>query len=201
MDRVEARISETYFVDLFLAITNMRGIQPRNELEISERNGERLLQLGPVLESIQGEFQEPLIDDTFDKVIENDLLPEPPQELQGQALRISYISTLAQAQKAVEIGGIEQLAAFIGALRENGFENAGDKLEVDNAIDAYADAIGTPSRVVVPTEDAEQTRELRAEALARQQELEAAQTVANTAKMASDAKLSDDNVLSRAAGG
>jgi hypothetical protein len=199
MDRIEARINQTFFVDLFLAITNMRGIQPRNEMELAERNAERLLQLGPVLESVQNEFQEPLIDNTFDMLLANDLLPPPPPELQGQPLKINYVGTLAQAQKAVELGGIEQLSAFIGGLVQAGFPNAADKLNIDDTIDSYATATGTPATMVVPTPDAERMREERAKAQAAQAKAEQDQMQANTAQMASNASLEGDSVLSRQA--
>ena len=65
IDKTERRIQDSFYLDLFFAITNMEGIQPKNQLELAQRNEERLLQLGPVLEQLHGEFLDKLIDRTF----------------------------------------------------------------------------------------------------------------------------------------
>jgi hypothetical protein len=43
----------------------MEGVQPRNELEIIERKGEKLIQLGPVLERFENEALDPAIERCF----------------------------------------------------------------------------------------------------------------------------------------
>jgi len=198
MDRVEARINEVFFVDLFMAITNMRGIQPKNEMELAERNAERLLQLGPLLESIHGEFLNPLIDNTFDRMIELDMLPPPPQELAGQPLKISYVSTLAKAQKSVETGGVERVAGFVSALVEGGKAEALDKLDADKAIDIYADAVGTPPSIIRSAEEVAEIRQKRAEQQERQRRLEQENMASETAGNLAEADMSGDNALTRA---
>lgn len=199
IQRVEARINEAFYADMFLAISNMDGVQPRNQLELTQRNEERLLQLGPVLEQIHGEFLSPLIDRTFAQASRAGILPEAPPEIQGESLRINFISSLARAQRAVATGGIERLAAFVGNLGA-AWPDALDKFDQDQAIDQYADAIGTSPRLVVPDDQVDIARQQRAAMQMAAQAAEMAQTGANTAKMASDAKLDDDSVLSRAAG-
>ena len=199
MDRVEARINEIFFVDLFMAISNMRGIQPKNEMELAERNAERLLQLGPVLESIHGEFLNILIDNTFDRMIELEMLPPPPQELQGQPLKITYISTLAKAQKSVETGGIEQVAGFVSALVQGGKEEALDKFDADAAIDVYSNAVGTPPAIIRSQEEVDLIREARQKQIQQQQQLEQANLASETAGNLAGADLEGDNALQRVA--
>ena len=69
---VEARIKDAFFVNMFLAITEMEGVQPRNEYELINRNDEKLLQLGPVLQQIQGEMLSKVIDRVFAQLIRAD---------------------------------------------------------------------------------------------------------------------------------
>ncbi|KKL89623.1 hypothetical protein LCGC14_1912800, partial [marine sediment metagenome] len=152
--------------DLFNAISNMEGVQPRNQEELLQRNQERLLQLGPVLERVHGEFLSKLIDRIFNQMIKADIVPPAPPEIQGQELDIRFISSLAMAQKAVAVQGIERLAGFVGNLAQMN-PAALDKLDFDQSIDEYANAIGVPPKIVVPDEKLQEIREEKA----RQQQL------------------------------
>tara|TARA_R110000751_G_scaffold4703_3_gene22710 strand:+ start:4571 stop:6277 length:1707 start_codon:yes stop_codon:yes gene_type:complete len=165
---VERRIDEAFKVDLFLAISNMEGIQPRNQLELSQRDAERLLQLGPVLESIQGEFLDPLISRTFNQLVRAELVPPAPQELQDRPLKVEYVSSLAQAQRSIDTQGLDRLTAYTAGLMEAGLSD-GKKFNADIAIERYADFLGTPPKILV---DAKVVAEGRAADEAKQQQAE-----------------------------
>src|SRR3546814_13674222 len=45
IERCYHQIDATSYADLFMAITNMQGVQPRNVEEIASRNEEKLTQL------------------------------------------------------------------------------------------------------------------------------------------------------------
>lgn len=202
IEAIEMRIEKAYFNDLFLAISNMEGIQPRNQLDIIQRNEERLLQLGPVLEQLQGEFLDPLIDRVFNQASRADILPPPPDGVEGTSLRIKYISTLAMAQRAVATQNIDRMVQFAGGLMQMGFPDAGMKVDALQAVDEYAKAIGAPPTVIVPDEVVQQKLAAQQQQQQQAQQLEAAQQGANVAKMASEAKLSEDeSLLTEAVGG
>ena len=190
-------------VDLFLAITNMEGIQPKNQLELNQRMGEKLLQVGPVLERVHGEFLEGLIDNTFDQIVEADILPLPPEEIQGEALKVEFVSSLAQAQKSVAVGGIDQLAAFVTGLAGAGYEQVLDKFDADKAVDEYSDLIGGSPRRIVPDEEVAVQREARAQAEQQAQQqammLEVLKSGGGAIKDLAAADLEGDNVASRTA--
>ena len=197
----ERRIQDIFFNDMFLAISNMEGIQPRNQLEIAERNQERLLQLGPVLEQLEGDFLDPLIERTFDRANAIGLIPEPPPELNEVPLKIRYISSLAMAQRAVATGDIERLVLFLGQLGASGFVDAIDKFDADQAIDEYAKVTGVPPRVIRSDDAVQDIRQQRAQAQQLQQALEMAKTGASAAKDASQATDSSGaNIVELAAG-
>ena len=193
MDRVEGRIDDSFFVDLFLAISNMDGIQPRNELELSERNAERLLQLGPVLERMQFEFLDLLVERTFNQQLRADLLPPPPQELQGSTLKVEYISSLAQAQRAVDTRSIDALTAFQAGLLQAGLSD-GKKYNGDQAVEAYSNLLGTPAKLLVPQEQVDQQRAAEAQAAQQQAQLEMATKAAGAARDAGQAAQATGNV-------
>jgi hypothetical protein len=180
MAAVEQRINEAFFVDLFLAISNMEGVQPRNQLDLMQRNEERLLQLGPVLEHLQGELQEPVIERTFNQAERAGILPPPPPDLQGSPLKVKYISTLAMAQKAVATQGIERLSAFAGNLAAAGWTDALMKLDPGQMIDEYARAIGVPPSITMSDEEVEQRKQIQAEAMQAEADVAMAKEQAQT---------------------
>jgi len=158
----EARINEAFYVDLFLAITNMEGIQPRNELELSQKNSERLLMLGPPLQRVQLEFLSKVINRTFNQAVRADILPEAPPELAGQTLSVRYISALAMAQRSVEVGALERAALFAGQLAGIKPEIL-DKLDGDELYEQYTTLIGAIPTIIVPDEEVVQIRQQRQE--------------------------------------
>ncbi len=186
MDAIERRINSAFFVDLFFAITQTEGIQPRNELDLTQRVKESLTQLGPVLERLHGEFLSLLIGTLFDQAADAGILPPAPEELQGSSIRIRFISTLAMAQRAIVTQDIERLAIFTASLIEGGWQEVGDKFDADQAVDQYSRAIGVPPDIVVSDEDVDDIRRQRAEQLAEQQAIEAASSIAQTVKTASE---------------
>lgn len=173
----QERINRSFFADLFLMISQMEGIQPRNQFEIAERKEEKLLALGPVLENVYNGQLAPTIDRTFNILNRRNELPPPPPELEGIDLQIEYISILAQAQKAVATGSIERTAAFIGNLAAVKPEIL-DKFDADEAVDQYADMVGSPPSMIVPDD---KVQEIRASRLQKQQAAENAQMAATVA--------------------
>lgn len=168
---IENRIDTAFFVDLFLAITNMRGIQPRNQLELMQRDEEKLLMLGPVIERLFDDLLDPLIDRTFSQLVNTGVLPEPPEELQGRTLRVNYISTLAQAQRAIGTGTIERVSQFVGGLAAaSGNIAVWDKFDLDQAVDEYGHLVGVSPKLIIPDEVVAEIRQQRAAQQAEQQQ-------------------------------
>lgn len=180
------RIKSAFFADLFLMISNMEGIQPRNQFEIAERKEEKLLALGPVLENIYNGQLAPVIDRTFNILNRRDELPPAPPELEGSDLQIEYISILAQAQKAVATGAVERVTAYIGNLA--GVKpDVLDKFDADEAVDQYADMIGAPPSIIVPDDKVKAKRDARAQQQQAMQNAEMAAQVAPAAKAGAEA--------------
>lgn len=184
MDAVERRIDNAFFVDLFLAISNMEGIQPRNQLDLSQRNEERLVQLGPVLERLHGEFLDKMVDRIFQQAVAAEILPPAPEVLQGSPLKIRFISTLAMAQRSVVTSDIERLTAYVGGLAEIGKTDALDKFNADQAVDDFGAAIGVPPKLIISDDQVAAIREERA---AKQQQAETMEMASQAADMAAQA--------------
>ncbi len=195
MDAVERRIKSAFFVDLFLAITDMEGIQPRNQLDLSQRNEERLIQLGPVLERLHSEFLSKMIDRVFTQALKANILPAPPTALEGHSLKIRFISTLAMAQRAVITSDIERLSLFTGTLAGYGFDVS--KFNADQAIDEYSKAIGVPPKVINSDKDVAKQREMKQQQIAAQQTLASGEVASNIAKNVAQSPTNEDNLLGK----
>lgn len=199
MNKVEQRIRNAFFVPLFLAISEMEGVQPRNQLEIMQRNDEKLLQLGPVLQRIHGEFLTGAVQRVFNQLLRAGVLPEPPAILQKQPLEVTYISSLAQAQRAVATQGIDRVLTFALTMFE-AKPDIMDKIDSDFAVEEYARLVGTSPKLIKSNDDVAAIRQGRAEAQENQRALEQIQAGANAMKLASDAKVEENNILGRMTG-
>lgn len=186
-------INSSYFVDLFMMLQNVntRSMPVEAVIEMKE---EKLLMLGPVLERLNDEFLDPLIDRAFSIMVRKNLLPPPPDVMQGIPLGIEYISVMAQAQKSIGLGSLERFVGFVGGLAQAKPE-ALDKINVDQAIDSYADMSGVSPTVVVPAEEVQQVREQRQKQIQQQQAMQMGMAAAQGAKTLSEAQTADPSAL------
>jgi len=175
------RINQAYYADLFLMLQNdeRSGTTAR---EIVERHEEKMLVLGPVLERLQTELLKPLIDITFDRMMETGILPPPPKELHGQEIEIEFISALAQAQRAVAAAGVDRLLGTIGQA-VNIWPEMRHKINPMQVVDDYADMYGVNPKIIVPDDVAQQAVAAEQQA---QQAAAAAAAAPGMAKAASD---------------
>lgn len=203
---IQERVNTAFYADLFLmlAMSDRRQITAR---EIEERHEEKLLMLGPVLERLNDELLDPLIDRTFAAMLRGGLIPPAPRELEGVDLKVEYVSILAQAQKMVALGAIDRLAMFAGTVAQI-TQQPVDKVDWDQAIDEYGQALGVSPRVIVPDDKVAETRGARAQQQQAQQVAMMAQPMAqaaSAAKAMSETKVGGgsalDAVLAGASGG
>ena len=180
------RIDRAFYADLFMAITNMQGVQPKNVYELTQRKEEQLQQLGPTVERQHHELITPIADWMFGYMDDEDLLPPPPEELEGQDLKIENISTLAQAQLAVSTGSIERFLGFVGNISAGSPEST-DKVDFDQAIDEYGDALGVMPTIIRSDDEVQKMRQARAQAVQAQQAAEMASKVMPAVKQGADA--------------
>jgi len=193
----ESRINETFFADLFLALvkTDRREITAR---EIDEIDSEKLLALGPVMERLNDELLDDLVTMQFERLLEGDMLPEPPPELEGETVKIEYISTLHQAQRSGGLSSIDKLISFAGAVSQAKPEIM-DKINGDKAIDKYSEYLGTPASLLNSNEDIEKIRASRAEAQQAEKQGQASLVASQIGKNLAGASMEKDNVLKQVA--
>ncbi len=181
---VRERIKSAYYADLFLMLANdtRSGI---TATEVAERHEEKLLMLGPVLERLHNELLSPMIDITFETCVEAGILPPIPKELEGKEIEIEFISTLAQAQRAVAAQGMDQLITRVGAIA-NMKPEVIDKIDFDQMIDDTGDMFGVNPKLILPDNVVAQIRADRAKQMQAQQMAAMMPTMADAAKTTSE---------------
>lgn len=159
---VRQRINEAFYRDIFMLMVNSTD-KTMTATEVTERHEEKMLLMGPVLERLNAEMLDPLINIVFNKLVQADLLPPLPEDLQGQQLNVEFISILAQAQKAISTNSVDRMFSVLGNL-------AGMRPDIVDNVDLdfwpqwYADALGVDPRFIVSGKKVAVIREQRAQA-------------------------------------
>ena len=179
------RIRSAYYADLFLMLANQPADGRMTATEVAERHEEKLLMLGPVLERLQTELLSPLIDITFDRMVEAQILPPAPPELQGQDLNVEFISTLAQAQRAVAAGGMDRLLSTVGQVVQI-WPEMRHKINALQVVDDYADMYGVNPKVIASDEEAQARVDAERQAAQAAQQGAAMAQAVDSAKTASE---------------
>jgi hypothetical protein len=167
-DFLTKRVEKIMYADLWMAITDMEGIQPKNEQELFFRNEEKLTQLGPVVDRVNIEKLEVDIDRAY-TILDNlgRIRPAPP-ELARTGIQIQFTSILAQAQQAAQNTQIERAARFVGFIAGL-YPEAALKFDAEQAIDEYAINSGTNPKIIRTDEIvAKMKAELQAQQQAQQ---------------------------------
>lgn len=192
--QVRSRINEAFYKNLFLMLEQDER-SGTTATEIVERKQEKLVVLGPVLEQLNQDLLDPLIDITFSYMLNQGRIPRPPQELQGQPLKVEYISILAQAQKSADIGSVERLAGFVGNVAAS-IPMILDKLDTDQMVDVYGDLTSVPPSIIRTQDIVNQIRAARAKQQAMQNQAAMIHAGSQSAKNLSQASLDGKNALS-----
>ncbi len=177
---VRQRISAGFYADLFMMIANGTDTT-KTATEIAERHEEKLLMLGPVLERLDNELNNPLIEMTFDIMLRAGKIPPAPKEMQGMELQVEFISVLAQAQKAIGTNSIDRFVSGLGYVAQMKPEVL-DKFDGDAWVDVYSDKYGIDPKLIVPGDQVAMIRKARNDAQQAQAQQAAMQQQAETAK-------------------
>lgn len=181
MEALRGRVRSRFFNDQFLMISQMEGVQPRNELEIIERRGEKLQVLGPVVESQQGELAKALR-----RVVSimgrRQLLPPKPPSIAKVPVEIEFVSMFSLAQKAAQTATMER-TINVGAKMQSVFPEVLDNINPDEFFQTYADMTAFPANCL---NGPDAIQKLRATRRQQQKAQQAAQHAAALAPVAAD---------------
>jgi hypothetical protein len=198
IDEVQRRIRRTLYEDM-MQMFAMSDSSQMTAREVEERHQEKLLVLGPVMERLNDELLDPIIDRTFAIMLRKGLIPPPPTALEGEALRVEYISIMAQAQKLIGTASIERLVSFVGNLA--GVTPAVlDKIDFDEAVDEYGSMLGVSPKVVISADKVADKRAARAKAEQDKVMADRMTQAAGAAKLLSETGVGESTALNRLLG-
>ena len=185
--QLQQRIKVGFFCDLFMALSQNAQMADAKitAYQSAAIVSERMQVLGPVIESKLENLRAKL-KRVYAIMERRGLFSPKPQGLHGVPITVSFVSTLALAQKAAALGGIERLAALIGNLAAE-FPDAKDNLDADALINLTNELLGNPSRILRGPEQLQQIRQQRQAEQAQMQKMQAQQHVAQTASTGADA--------------
>lgn len=191
IEDVRSRIKSAFYEDLFLMLANNVNAN-MTATEVAELHEEKMLMLGPVIERLHDELLKPLVDSTFDILVEARLLPPPPPELEGVSLQVEFVSILAQAQKQIGTNSIDKFTMALGGMVQLQV-TAGqqptvlDNFDFDGWYETYSDAQGVDPALNVSQDQRDANRAARAKQQQQAQQAAQMQQAAETAKTAAAA--------------
>ena len=193
---IEARIKKSFHEDLFLVISNLdRGNITAEEIRALQN--EKLQEIGPVVDRLNPELLDPLVEQTFDLMLKQGRLPPPPAMLARHPLKVEYTSIIAQAQKALAAGSIEQFWGFAMKVQEAKPEDPSvlDPVNTDEMLERYGGDLSVPPGIIRDEDDVAKIRAQRQQAQEAQQKLAAAEQASKTAKNLASSPTDGQNAL------
>ena len=167
--KLEYTLQRHFHNDLFLMISE--ADKQMTATEVAERQGEKLLMLGPVLDRLRSEMFQPLIERFYGIMDRRGMISFPPPEMAGQQINVEFISILAQAQKQAGIGGISQTLGFVSQVAQL-YPAIVDKFNFDEALDAWAEMQGIAPNLLRSDEEVAELRAQRAKQEQMQQTMD-----------------------------
>ena len=186
-------INRSFYVDMFLMLAQLDD-KRMTATEVAERQREKLLMLGPVIEQQENEMLEPLIERTFAIMQRGGLIPEPPREIQGAPLQVEYVSILSQAQKAVATTAIREWVGTVGEMGK-AWPEAMMKVNAPEVADQLGELLGVPTKLIRSDEDVAKAQAQMQQQQQMAQMASVAQAGAGIAKDLSGADMEGQNAL------
>lgn len=181
---IEQRIKVGLFNDLFLMLEQKVGDR-MTAYEVAQKMNEKLAVLGPVIENMIGVLKLKL-KRIYGILQRRGFIDPLPPSLRGIPIDVTFISTLALAQKAAATGGLERLAALIGNMTPI-YPQIKNILDEEQYVRSMNDLLGNQHRIIRSPEQYAQINDMQQKAAQATAAMQAAQHGAQTASIAADA--------------
>jgi Bacteriophage head to tail connecting protein len=189
------RIHASTYSDVWLMIQEIDAGK-MTATEVAERKEEKMLQLGPIVERMNGELLAPAVERVFQVRMKRGLVSPPPPELRGEPLQVKFVSIMAQAQRAIGVQSLQSTVSFTQSIAQMR-PDVTDNLDVDSMVEEYGDLVGLKPSLLVPQDQVAQLRQQRAQQQQQQQQLAMAEQGSKAAKNLAGADTTGDNGLTR----
>lgn len=199
LEMVKARVAQVFFNDVLKVASQYETRSNVTAVEWDLRKSEALVMLGPALERIDNEVLKPIIERVFNIANRSGIMPPPPQEIQGRAMNIEFVSMLSQAQQAAAAGGIERVLNLAGGIA--GVDpSVMDNIDVDYAFDKYSSLLNNDPKMIRSPAALAQIRKQRADQQQQAAQADIAQKLSAGAASLSKAQIDPGNALGQMVG-
>lgn len=203
IQKVSQRIEKCLFVDVFMAITQMQGVQPRNELELTKRDLERLQKLGPVITLVEEELRNALR-----RVLEimerRKMLKAKPKSLENVPIKIDFLSLMRIAQRSSQAVSMKDFMATMGgmssAAKAAGVPDPLRVVNLDKTATKFADVTNFPSDCLYTDDEVKLHDQIRQQETAKAQAPAQAMAGVTAAKTLSETPIGGNTALSALTG-
>lgn len=184
------RVKRAYSADLFMMLDQIQD-KSMTAREVIERTQEKMQQLGPVVQRMQFEFLSLIIERVYNILDRGGAFPEPQdpelkKALAGEAIKIEYISPLAQAQKMAGLVNIEQSVSFAAQAAQ--FDSSVlDLVNFPEAVKKYFEMVGTPASIKRSEDQFQAIQQAKQEKQAQMEQMQQMATMAQAAAPAAQA--------------
>lgn len=169
---------------------------PLSATEVSARVNIIRNQLSSIFVRMQTEFLNGLLERTFDLLMRNQYLPQPPQEIinKGQGLNFTFTNPLSQSVKLESVTNINNFINTVLPLAQYNSDIL-DLLDMDNIVYTLQDALAVTPEALVTKEDLAQIRDAKAQAA--QAQINAQQEAATNQLVAEEQQLVQNEMMTQ----
>jgi hypothetical protein len=195
---VSTRMAKLLYVDVFMAISQMAGVQPRNELELTKRDLERLQKLGPVIDLNVAEIRIGL-HRILDIMARRRMILPKPQSIANIPLHFDIVSLMEIAQRSAVTVGMKDTFATMGELstaaKAAGVPDPIRVINLDKSVREYADKSNYPAACIFTEKEVMEHDKVRAKAAQQAAAPNQAMAAVDAAKSLSQTQIAPGNAL------
>ena len=169
--------------------------EDKTATEVAAIEQEKMMMVGPALHKLDKEMLTVSLEVVFHDMLEKGMIPEPPEEIEGDDLKLEYTSIMAQAQKSTGITKMDRVVEF--AARAYEAASIADIINPDDAVREMSEMEGAPSKMLFDDAVLQQMRKVKAEQAQQQAQMESMGVMAKASKDASQAKLGENSALDK----
>lgn len=195
---VRQQVRAALFADLFTML--VEAVEGRmTAAEFGMRVQQKMLMLGPVVQSLNSELLSPLLERIYDALLEGGVIPVPPPEAQGAEFRIEFMGVLAQAQRASGVAAAEQFLLFAKSVAE-AKPDVLDSVDFDAMLRSHADMLGVDPDNLMSPERVQELRVARANAEAAKEQMAMIEQQSVAARNFGSVNTAGQNMMTNPAG-
>lgn len=186
-------IDKHFYTDIFTMLASMDKTN-MTATEIAAREREIIMLMGPILNQLDEEMLTQVMELVYGIMDDGGLFPEAPAEIEGQEIKIQYISILAQMQRRVGIDAVQSVVGYVGTIAEVA-PGATDVINWDASVREVAKMEGSPENILNDPAAVDEIRKDRKQLEQAQQALQASEIAAKTGKTLSETELGKGSAL------